>query len=208
MKVESKGTRRLTTGEFHVPVLRGLSLGLALLLPLGLTGCLLPKKAKAPVIPQAKVPVTLEENKEPDPPLTVEAEPALDLPNPIAEAAATPRPRRRTVVRPPAPPNGSTPSNQVASAEAQDESLSIGELTGGDVNPQTKQEAADLIASNDKRLKALSAGTLKTQRTQVSKIRNFQKQAQDALNSGDAEGAMTLATKAKLLLYELDHIAG
>ena len=111
-------------------------------------------------------------------------------------------------MRPPAPPNGSTPSNQVASAEAPDESLSIGELTGGDVNPQTKQEAADLITSNDKRLKALSASTLKTQRTQVSKIRNFQKQAQDALNSGDAEGAMTLATKAKLLLYELDHIAG
>jgi hypothetical protein len=196
---------RLTTAEFHGGVLRGFSLGLALLLPLGLTGCLFPKKVKAPVIPQAKVPVILEPSPEPDPPMMVEALEPPDLPIPIAEAAATPRPRRRAVARSSATPASSASNAQVAAAEVPDESLAIGELTGGDVNPQTRQEAADLIASNDKRLKALSAGVLRVQRSQVSKIRNFQKQAQDALNSGDSEGAMTLATKAKLLLYELDH---
>jgi ribosomal protein S20 len=38
----------------------------------------------------------------------------------------------------------------------------------------------------------------------VSKVRNFWKDAQDALKSGDAEGAKTLATKAKLLLDDLE----
>ena len=211
MKVASRGTDRQMTAAFHGKVLRGFALKLHVLLAvpllLGLTGCV-SRRVKLPVFPPPKVPVTLEPNKEPDPEWMVEELPPLDVQILISEAAATPRPRRRTVVRSPATAQGgSAPSTQVASAEAADESLAIGELTGGDVNPQTRQEAADLIASNDKRLKALSANILKSQRTQVSKIRNFQKQALDALNSGDAEGAKTLATKAKLLLYELDHIA-
>jgi len=35
-------------------------------------------------------------------------------------------------------------------------------------------------------------------------VRNFRKDAQEALKSGDAEGAKTLATKAKLLLDDLE----
>ena len=42
------------------------------------------------------------------------------------------------------------------------------------------------------------------QKAQVSKVKNFLKDAQDALKSGDAEGAKTLATKAKLLLDDLE----
>ncbi len=38
----------------------------------------------------------------------------------------------------------------------------------------------------------------------MSKIKNFQRQAKQAMSSGDAEGAKTLATKAKLLLDDLD----
>ena len=67
--------------------------------------------------------------------------------------------------------------------------------------------ATDLIASNDKRLKQLSEKA-KAQQDQVSKIRNFQRQAQDALKSGDAEGAKTLASKALLLLNDLDRAGG
>jgi len=37
------------------------------------------------------------------------------------------------------------------------------------------------------------------EKAQISKVRNFQRQAQEALNSGDAEGAKTLATKAKVI---------
>ena len=54
-----------------------------------------------------------------------------------------------------------------------------------------------MIASNEKRLSALPARCAPDQkRSQISKIRNFQRQAQEALKSGDAEGAKTLATKA------------
>jgi ribosomal protein S20 len=85
----------------------------------------------------------------------------------------------------------------------------IGELTaGGDANPRRRQEAADLIASNEKRVRALSARIVNAQRSQVSKIRNFQRQAKQALDSGDAEGAMTLATKASVLLHDLDGTGG
>jgi len=41
------------------------------------------------------------------------------------------------------------------------------------------------------------------EKAQISKVRNFQRQAQEALNSGDAEGQRLLATKAKLLLDDL-----
>jgi hypothetical protein len=35
-------------------------------------------------------------------------------------------------------------------------------------------------------------------------VRHFLDQAQQALNSGDADGAMNLATKAKLLMDDLE----
>ncbi|MCU1323742.1 MAG: hypothetical protein JWM43_3391 [Acidobacteriaceae bacterium] len=130
------------------------------------------------------------------------------LPDPIAVAASHPRPRRRPVPRTNAAPAANVPP-QVATAEGLPDESAIGELTaGGDANPQRRQEAADVIDSNEKRLKALSARIVSTQRSQVSKIRNFQRQAKLALDSGDAEGALTLATKAKLLLYDLDRGGG
>jgi ribosomal protein S20 len=61
-----------------------------------------------------------------------------------------------------------------------------------------------LIASIEKRLNALSAQQTDEQKAQVSKVKNFLKDSQEALKSGDAEGAKTLATKAKLLLDDLE----
>ena len=157
-------------------------------------------------LPLNTAPVELASVPEPESPPMIEEPPAEELPVPIAEAAATPRPRRRTPR--PATPTAPVPA-QVASAEGVDEGSAIGALTaGGDATPQTRQEATELIASNDKRLKALPASTVKAQRSQINKIVNFQRRALEALNSGDAEGAKTLATKAKLLLYDLDRGAG
>jgi hypothetical protein len=137
----------------------------------------------------------------------VEPIPLPSTPVPIAAAAAHPKRERRkpatkaTAAAPATPP---PPPAQVAAAEGLPEA-SIGALTaGGDSSPQLRQEAIDLIASNERRLKALPAEIVNLQKPQISKIRNFQRQAQEALDSGDAEGANTLATKAKLLLYDLD----
>jgi len=94
---------------------------------------------------------------------------------------------------------------QVASAAPAPEETAIGALTaGGEANPQTKQEAADLITSSEKRLNALPAQKAEDEKAQVSKVKNFLKDAQEALKTGDAEGAKTLATKAKLLLDDLE----
>ena len=81
----------------------------------------------------------------------------------------------------------------------------IGVFTvGGEQNPHSKRDAADLIANNDKRLTGLSGEVVRSQAPLVSKVRTFQRDAEQALGSGDAEGAKTLATKGKLLLDDLD----
>ncbi len=83
--------------------------------------------------------------------------------------------------------------------------VGIGALTvGGDQSPRALQEANELIASNERRLNGISSDAMKAQAELVGKVRNFQKEAQVAMASGDAEGAKTLATKGKLLLDDLD----
>jgi hypothetical protein len=80
----------------------------------------------------------------------------------------------------------------------------IGELSaGGDSNPQTQQDAKDLIATSEHRLTSYSPAAAHQQLAQLRKVRYFLKQARQALSSGDAEGARTLGTKAKLLLDDL-----
>ena len=100
--------------------------------------------------------------------------------------------------------HGPTTEAAAAGVSADAGAASIGALTvGGEQTPKAKQEAADLIASNEKRLNALSIETLRSQASLVSKVKTFQRDAQQALASGDAEGARTLATKGKLLLDDM-----
>ena len=94
---------------------------------------------------------------------------------------------------------------QVASAPESAALAAIGTLsTGGDAAPQSQQQAQDLIASILKRIAALPAKIANPRSSRFSQIRNFIDQAQKALNSGDAEGAKNLATKAKLLMDDLE----
>jgi hypothetical protein len=128
-------------------------------------------------------------------------------PVPIASGAAHPRTARRrkssAAVTAPAPSQATdTPE---APAQTSAELTAIGALSsGGDPNSPAQQEAADLIGSIDKRLNALPAQKAEAEKAQISKVKNFQRQAQEALNTGDLEGAKTLATKAKLLLDDLE----
>ncbi len=119
-------------------------------------------------------------------------------PVPLASAAGRfPRERRR-VVKAPEPVPAVIPPTPT-------EAATIGALTaGGTANSQTRQDAANLIASNEKRLSALPSQKVEDQKAEINTVKNFERQAQNALDSGDAEGAMTLATKAKLLLDDLE----
>jgi hypothetical protein len=170
----------------------------------GLSGCLHPhKRPKVPVLPAVLVPIALEAlPPSAEPPMIAPPEVTLP-PIPVAAAAASPRrERRRIAPRPATTPEEATP-------EPMPDTVAIGELTaGGATNPQAQQEATELIGSIQKRLDALSAQTVRRQRAQVNRVRNFWSQAKDALNSGDTEGAKTLATKAKLLLDDMDKQGG
>ena len=169
-----------------------------------LTGCH-HRKVQPLVLPTQQAPVAL------DTPASglegqVLAPPNAKLPEvPHAEAAAKPKRVRKKQAKTAAPPPASTDTSQPGADDVEAETAMIGALTpGGEQNPRTELEAADLIASTDRRLNALPEDTIKAQASQISKVRNFSKQAQQALKSGDAEGAKTLATKAKLLLDDLE----
>ena len=173
----------------------------------GLSGCLrLHKQPKIPALPPVLVPIGLETLPSPAEPLML-TPPEVDLPPiPIAAAAANPRRERRHLV--PKAATAAAPAEESAAQPMTDEAV-IGDLTaGGAANPQAQHDTADLISSIEKRLDGLPAQTVRRQRSQVNRVRNFWRQAHEALNSGDVEGATTLATKAKLLLDDLEKPGG
>jgi hypothetical protein len=190
-----KGTGNITQKIAWTTLWFGLTMGMA--------GCR-QKPLLAP-LPPVMAPVALEDIPEPDD-LPMVEEPPVKLPTvPVSTEAGKPKKRRKTpkVVAPPEPVAETQVAGAAAGAPSPD--AAVGALTaGGETNPQTKQDAEELIASIDKRLNALPAQKVEAQKAQVAKVKNFWKDAQDALKSGDAEGAKTLATKAKLLLDDLE----
>jgi phage shock protein A len=83
--------------------------------------------------------------------------------------------------------------------------LSIGTLTtGGDASQQSLQQARDLIASVDRRAMSLPPRITNAERPQLRQVQNYLDKAKQALNTGDAEGAVNLASKAQQLVDELE----
>lgn len=192
---------------------RGLTTAMAaVVMGLALNGCALHRKVQPFVMPPF-TPVELAQlPSSAEPPMVEADEDEEDLPPvPVAGEAGEPKRQRRKSVKAVVPsPQPDAPPAQVAEVVTPAESASvIGEFTpGGDQDPRTQQEAVDLIAANERRLNGLSPEVVRGQATLVSNVRNFQKQAQQALKAGDAAGAKTLATKGKLLLDDLEKAAG
>lgn len=175
------------------------------LMLLGVTGC---RHRKAPVIPvQAQAPVALEPTPNPKLPTEVASVPPQPAPVPTVELPKK-KPHKthhKPAATAPVTPVP-TPPVQVASAEPPPPIASvIGSLsTGGEAGPERLQQASDLIANNEKRLKALSTQIVEQQRSAVARVGNFDRDASVALKAGDAEGALTLAKKAQVLLDDLE----
>lgn len=183
---------------------------------LGATGCH-HRKVRPVLLPPATSVPLVEVPATPDGPLVEEQRPKLP-PIPVAEAAGKPKKQKKRSGKSgsvagtvqgggtgaaPASPRASESS--VEKSEQAAAAANLGSLTvGGEQNPRALEEAADVIASNERRLSGLSAERAKGQAALVSNVRNFQKDAQVALKSGDAEGAKTLATKGRLLLDDLE----
>ena len=191
MRVQVDQVRRLMSAALSVGLLCGLS------------GCR--HKTQLVPLPAIQTPMELVDIPEPDNLPLLEATPENLPPEPTAAAAAKLKREHKKTAKAPPVVVPVAPPVQTASVEPPPEETAIGALTaGGEENPQTKQEATDLIASIEKRLSALPTQTTDDQKAQISKVRNFFRDAQAALKSGDAEGAKTLATKAKLLLDDLE----
>ena len=144
---------------------------------------------------------------------------ASPLPPPSAQAVALPPPpppkKVRHRVKTPKPAEttqtvAATSSGPSASAQSPTvppvmAASPIGQLTTGDsaAGERTKHETADLIGSTQQGMNGIKRPLSADEKVTVAQIRTFLSQAQKALDSGDADGAHTLATKARLLLDEL-----
>ena len=171
---------------------------LALLLAAGLAGCR--HKTVRFVIPQgAQVPIELDETPLPDSETEIATLPLPEL-GPISPSEPPkPPPRRRPN---PAPKDDTQTPTQVADATAA--ALAIGALSTDDAKPETHQQTQELITSIRKRIAVLASKTAAAQRAQLSQVTRFLDQAQQALNSNDAEAADNLAKKARTLMDDLE----
>ena len=176
----------------------GLALLLSALFVGGLGGC--HRRALRPVLPLASLaPIELEAAIDPDSLPMIEAVPPPEL-GPLPP----PPPAKQVPKKTPATKEEAQPPVQAAAAP-ESAALAIGVLSiGGDAAPQGQQTARDLIAAITKRIAALPSKIADARKNQVRQVKHFLDQAQQALNSGDADGAMNLATKAKLLMDDLE----
>jgi hypothetical protein len=148
----------------------------------------------------------------PDVPPTVPDSPTMKSPPPPSVPTAPvkvtqAKPKRlskKTSAKAPPPPEVAAPVEAAATPPVSAEASPIGELTtGGAASPQLQQETTDLITSSERRAEELSKNATATQQAQLRKVTYFIRQAKQALATGDADGAKTLATKAKLLIDDL-----
>jgi hypothetical protein len=206
---------------------------LCVLLAILCTGCshktpVTPQQAQAPPLQTGKgtlePPKTTQQAEKTDTPL------ASPLPPPSAQSVPLPPPTPKKVRKPKKPKPADTPQvtaagpaasqNSQASAgsttaqattppaqlqTAATSNSSIGQLTTGDSasGERTKHETADLIGATQQGLSGLKRALSNEEKATAGQIHNYLKQAEQALENGDADGAHLLATKAKVLLDEL-----
>ncbi len=134
----------------------------------------------------------------PPPVVTVPSPPPA--PAPAAQPQPKPKPpaRHKKPAPPPPPPPAGTQQASIGSPGVS----AIGQLSS--VEPSgLLQTTLNSIAATEKGLDGITRKLSDQEMKTVEHIRDFLKQAKAALNSGDVDGAATLAEKAKVLLAEL-----
>ena len=176
----------------------------AFVLALVLTGCFhrQPQPAPQPVAPELaqtpppapSVPAASAPTQETLPPTqqpAVESTPATPAPAPAEEPA---QPHHKKHAEKPATDQATTPETPAVEA--------IGQLSTGSSSAGAQQVKAS-IDSTENGLKQITRALNDQEQKTATQIREFIKQARAALDSSDADGASTLALKAKVLLDEL-----
>ena len=171
----------------------------AWLLPLLLTACFhktdkAQVKLLAPPIEEAPLPKPVPSPTELPPPV-------ITVPNqaPMPDTNANPQ------SQPPKPPvkHRKPPANSTQQASNESPGVSaIGQLSSGDPS-DLRQQTVNSIAATERGLSSITRQLSDQEQKTAAQIREFLKQARAALNSGDVDGAHTLAAKARVLLGEL-----
>jgi hypothetical protein len=78
----------------------------------------------------------------------------------------------------------------------------IGTLSSGE-SSNLRTETEESLAATERGLNGLNRNLSEQEQKTVVQIREYLKQAREALNTGDVDGARTLAAKAKAVLSEL-----
>jgi len=169
----------------------------AWLLPLVLSGCIFHKTKPAPLQPLAP---------------SITSSMALDvasleLPPAMIVIPAMPIYNMKEEPVPIKPPNRhrkltKTGDDTDVAGNATPSAPAIGVLSSGD--PENfRHQTEDSIVAIEKGLNGINRQLDDSEQKTAGQIREFLKQAKTALNSGDLDGAHTLAAKAKVLLDEL-----
>lgn len=172
----------------------------ALLLPLMLTACMhKPQQAASqPLAP----PIADNPPQKPTPTPTDLPPPVVSVPNqtPPANTAEvkTPDQPLKPKVRHKKPANRDTEQASNGAPEVS----AIGQLSPGDP-PDVQDQTKSSIDSTERALNAITRKLNDQETKTAAQIREFIKQAKDALATGDVDGAHTLALKAKVLLDEI-----
>jgi hypothetical protein len=170
------------------------------LLPLLLTACAhlpfhkappKPVQAYSPPVSESPLP-TIAQVELPPSALIIPSVPLLSTAS-VMPAEKLKRPKAHP--KPPANPQQATTS-EIPAVSA------IGQLSSGTAS-DLQRETTDSIAATDRGLNEIDRNLNAPQQKTAVQIREFLKQAREALASGDLDGAHTLAAKAKVLLSEL-----
>lgn len=169
------------------------------LLPLFLTGCF-HKAQQAQVVPLAP-PIVDTPPPKPEPSPADLPPPVVTPPNQPTEAAASTQPQPQPPK--PSPAHKKPPARNTQLAMNGSAGVSaIGQLSSGDP-ADLRQQTENSLAATEHGLNSITRQLSGQEKKTAEQIREFLKQARAALASGDADGASTLAAKAKVLLGEL-----
>jgi hypothetical protein len=177
----------------------------SLLLVALVVGCRQPR----PPLRNGFLPPELEQQRPPSAVLpTVFSMPARDVIDsstvtPLVSLADTEPTHRVTHHRIRTLPHPSDAPTQLQAGNLQPEVSAIGQLSTGSNNATLPNKIEISIATTENALNQLHRTLTRQQQHTVAQIREFLKEARQALESGDSDGAAMLADKASILLREL-----
>ena len=182
----------------------------AWLLPLLLSACahnsnLSQMQPMAPPIDDTPPPPNLAPANLPSPVIAI---PKTDKPVIVVQEQPTKQPPKHK--KPASKTTGTTPANPAAGTTGAQvaENAPPSEVNAGgefatQVTPDSKKQAEESIVEIEKGLNGIGRKLNDAEEKTSMQIKEFLKQARTALNTGDVDGAKTLAAKAKALLGEL-----